>query len=498
MIHSGSFPGSTCPISYDYSGPYSAGLEAAPFLVNQNCPYTGSTNPMPPSLSLVDNMMMNNSMHLYDRLNTHHSASYFPQILNKIDQKLPTTVSKTSPSTLVSTSSNSLSNAEFNSTRSSSSSQFPTYDLISSLNNSNYDMYDSPYAAYLAAGYYQSPSFALRQYDSSSSTQPSMTDLYHSSLAASSTLNLNYSQHKSRHLSEDTGSCPDQQNQTNYSNNTTTNNSNNHNNSYSPTTADFGSPKALSSSSQSINDGRQPTSSHSSPQKLSLAIEQHLCPNKEEHVLVPGSHGQCLLWACKACKKKTVHVDRRKAATMRERRRLRKVNEAFETLKRRTSGNPNQRMPKVEILKNAIDYIESLEELLNSVGKLPASMGELKDRRKNNTENTRSTITGKQKPSNKINDKIIQKTENLCKMTSNRKSYIASELDHQVVYQANMLKSSTLDQLSSIVDKISTNNSTLLDNSVETKPEKKLNLWNYLFYLFHFLNTPALINIVNF
>lgn len=92
---------------------------------------------------------------------------------------------------------------------------------------------------------------------------------------------------------------------------------------------------------------------------------------------------------------------------MRERRRLRKVNEAFETLKRRTSGNPNQRMPKVEILKNAIDYIESLEELLNSVGKLPASMGELKDRRKPSSDNTRSTISGKQKSSSKANEKLI-------------------------------------------------------------------------------------------
>lgn len=47
------------------------------------------------------------------------------------------------------------------------------------------------------------------------------------------------------------------------------------------------------------------------------------------HVLGSGSpHGprRCLLWACKACKKKTVTVDRRKAATLRERRRLRKVS----------------------------------------------------------------------------------------------------------------------------------------------------------------------------
>lgn len=43
---------------------------------------------------------------------------------------------------------------------------------------------------------------------------------------------------------------------------------------------------------------------------------------------------------------------------------LQKVNEAFEVLKRRTSTNPNQRLPKVEILRNAIEYIESLEDLL--------------------------------------------------------------------------------------------------------------------------------------
>ena len=91
--------------------------------------------------------------------------------------------------------------------------------------------------------------------------------------------------------------------------------------------------------------------------------EEHL-----PHVLAPGYHGpnrRCLLWACKACKRKSVTIDRRKAATMRERRRLRKVNEAFETLKKRTCPNPNQRLPKVEILRNAIEYIESLEDLLH-------------------------------------------------------------------------------------------------------------------------------------
>lgn len=48
------------------------------------------------------------------------------------------------------------------------------------------------------------------------------------------------------------------------------------------------------------------------------------------HILEPQSGcalgpRKCLTWACKACKKKTVAIDRRKAATLRERRRLRKV-----------------------------------------------------------------------------------------------------------------------------------------------------------------------------
>ncbi|UJR21020.1 hypothetical protein I4U23_024120 [Adineta vaga] len=83
--------------------------------------------------------------------------------------------------------------------------------------------------------------------------------------------------------------------------------------------------------------------------------------------LCDGTH-RCLLWACKTCKRKTVTVDRRKAATIRERRRLRKVNEAFEVLKRRTCSNPTQRLPKVEILRNAMDYIDNLEDLIRSAG----------------------------------------------------------------------------------------------------------------------------------
>ncbi|XP_055368051.1 myogenic factor 5 isoform X2 [Betta splendens] len=103
---------------------------------------------------------------------------------------------------------------------------------------------------------------------------------------------------------------------------------------------------------------------------------------EDEHVRVPGAPhqpGHCLQWACKACKRKSSFVDRRRAATMRERRRLKKVNHAFEALRRCTSANPSQRLPKVEILRNAIQYIESLQELLReqveSYYGLPAESG---------------------------------------------------------------------------------------------------------------------------
>lgn len=89
-------------------------------------------------------------------------------------------------------------------------------------------------------------------------------------------------------------------------------------------------------------------------------------------------------------------ADRRRAATLRERRRLKRVNEAFENLRRRTcfgdcgkllpetdadggdadtgSGHmshvlhstPPHRLPKVEILRRAIEYIERLETLLKT------------------------------------------------------------------------------------------------------------------------------------
>lgn len=94
------------------------------------------------------------------------------------------------------------------------------------------------------------------------------------------------------------------------------------------------------SSFQTQSGGRQASHQHPedhrrphSPDSASLTdYDESSSISSEEHVLTPlacASAGQsrpCLTWACKACKKKSVAVDRRKAATLRERRRLRKVS----------------------------------------------------------------------------------------------------------------------------------------------------------------------------
>lgn len=100
--------------------------------------------------------------------------------------------------------------------------------------------------------------------------------------------------------------------------------------------------------------------------------EVTVCPEgrvalEDKEALAEHCPGQCLPWACKVCKRKSVSLDRRRAATLREKRRLKKVNEAFEALKRSTLLNPNQRLPKVEILRSAIQYIERLQSLLSSL-----------------------------------------------------------------------------------------------------------------------------------
>nr|CAC39207.1 myogenic regulatory factor 4 [Takifugu rubripes] len=117
----------------------------------------------------------------------------------------------------------------------------------------------------------------------------------------------------------------------------------------------------------------------------------------DEHVLAPPglrSHceGQCLMWACKICKRKSAPTDRRKAATLRERRRLKKINEAFDALKRKTVANPNQRLPKVEILRSAISYIERLQDLLQTLDEQERSQSGASDTRNDKEQNRPSGV----------------------------------------------------------------------------------------------------------
>ncbi|XP_017787141.1 PREDICTED: myogenic-determination protein [Nicrophorus vespilloides] len=177
----------------------------------------------------------------------------------------------------------------------------------------------------------------------------------------------------------------------------------------------------------------------------SLDSDEDRDAGNHHHILEPSGTGcdgprRCLAWACKACKKKTVSIDRRKAATLRERRRLRKVNEAFELLKRRTCNNPGQRLPKVEILRSAIEYIEYLEEILQG-SKSPAEI----QASSNGTE----YINGQS--SQFVSERLQQFSEPLSRLTSSNSFDVAST-------------TSSLDCLNLIVQSI-TNNKKLVESS---------------------------------
>ncbi|CAH1250736.1 MYF6 [Branchiostoma lanceolatum] len=115
------------------------------------------------------------------------------------------------------------------------------------------------------------------------------------------------------------------------------------------------------------------------PSAAFLRGHQHVLPTTclnvpgDGHGLATGGGsefhgpGRCLQWACNTCKAKSRgKVDKRKAATLRERRRLSRVNDAFDVLKKKTSPNSAQRLTKTDILKNAIDYIMELKNLLKT------------------------------------------------------------------------------------------------------------------------------------
>ncbi|NXD13472.1 MYOG protein, partial [Nothocercus nigrocapillus] len=114
--------------------------------------------------------------------------------------------------------------------------------------------------------------------------------------------------------------------------------------------------------------------------EVALCTDGRVAVEEKDSALPEHCPGQCLPWACKICKRKTVSMDRRRAATLREKRRLKKVNEAFEALKRSTLLNPNQRLPKVEILRSAIQYIERLQTLLSTLNQQEREQRDLRYR----------------------------------------------------------------------------------------------------------------------
>lgn len=96
--------------------------------------------------------------------------------------------------------------------------------------------------------------------------------------------------------------------------------------SYDPNDRDVVSSSPDSSSPSMSEDHFIDHHNHHHHQQISHVSDQS---SSSSHSSLPDGERQqprkCLLWTCKACKRKTISIDRRKAATMRERRRLRRA-----------------------------------------------------------------------------------------------------------------------------------------------------------------------------
>lgn len=115
-------------------------------------------------------------------------------------------------------------------------------------------------------------------------------------------------------------------------------------------------------------------SSHSSVEDLFRLTENFQSPDPQvnypcsTYASHPYHYSKCdglCEWTCKSCKKRDPS-DRRRNATLRERRRLKRVNEAYDGLKKCAVRNSSQRLPKVQILRAAIQRIEHLQRMLYS------------------------------------------------------------------------------------------------------------------------------------
>ncbi|CAI5443714.1 unnamed protein product [Caenorhabditis angaria] len=135
-------------------------------------------------------------------------------------------------------------------------------------------------------------------------------------------------------------------------------------------------PQNLSTSSQQSDNFASTVVLEAKPTVISKAENGPAAKKRKSTVLHHDEDGGANNGDGNPPRRTKISVDRRKAATMRERRRLRKVNEAFEVVKQRTCPNPNQRLPKVEILRSAIEYINKLEGMLQAEGKMTKIMSQ--------------------------------------------------------------------------------------------------------------------------
>ena len=94
----------------------------------------------------------------------------------------------------------------------------------------------------------------------------------------------------------------------------------------------------------------------------------HILPGQEGHVAYPGMHQQPPAEGGKRKRRRVISYEQRKAANVRERKRMCHLNDAFDVLRKRVPTFAyEKKLSRIETLKLAVTYIQYMAELLDDI-----------------------------------------------------------------------------------------------------------------------------------
>ena len=94
----------------------------------------------------------------------------------------------------------------------------------------------------------------------------------------------------------------------------------------------------------------------------------HMLPSQDSHGAFPGMQPQQLSEGGKRKRRRVISYEQRKAANVRERKRMCHLNDAFDVLRKRVPTFAyEKKLSRIETLKLAVTYIQYMAELLDDI-----------------------------------------------------------------------------------------------------------------------------------